>query len=280
MPYAAAKDGSRIHYLDSGGSGPVVVLLHGFGMDAGMFTPQLEALAPDFRVIAIDSRGHGRTEEIEVEYTFWDLARDVAAVLDCCEVRDAVVGGVDQGGMTALRFALQRPSRVRGVVLVGTEATALRPDIAREFRMLLLDGWALGGRPLTEILPWYALKFIGGDPEIQRGQHVSAGDLDRARLAAAARCFIHREDLSVMLGDITVPALLIRGEADSVATDAQMRELAAGLGGSVRYETVSAPTAAHAVTWTHPELTAAQLREFLDLTTTSGDALSTSGPGN
>src|SRR5215831_16339805 len=61
MPFAELR-GQRIHYEDSGGAGMPVVLGHGFLMDGDMFLPQVRALAPRYRVITWDARGHGRTE--------------------------------------------------------------------------------------------------------------------------------------------------------------------------------------------------------------------------
>src|ERR1700746_3584626 len=60
MPTALAN-GIEINYADSGGDGPAVVLSHGFLMDASMFDAQVAALAPEYRVITWDARGHGGT---------------------------------------------------------------------------------------------------------------------------------------------------------------------------------------------------------------------------
>src|SRR6185503_14557422 len=75
MSYATIN-GQRIHFEDSGGSGPPVILAHGFLMDQSMFDRQVEVLAPAFRVIRWDERGFGQTEEDGRPFTYWDSAAD------------------------------------------------------------------------------------------------------------------------------------------------------------------------------------------------------------
>jgi pimeloyl-ACP methyl ester carboxylesterase len=111
--------GQMIHYEDSGGSGPPVVLAHGFLMDSRMFDLQVAALAPEFRVIRWDSRAFGRSRWDGTPFSLWDLADDCIALLDHLGIRQAVVGGVDLGGHCALRAALRFPERIKGLVLVG-----------------------------------------------------------------------------------------------------------------------------------------------------------------
>jgi pimeloyl-ACP methyl ester carboxylesterase len=80
MPIAVVN-GIEISYADSGGDGPAVVLSHGFLMDASMFDAQLAALAPEYRVITWDARGHGGTLA-PGPFSYWDLARDALALLN------------------------------------------------------------------------------------------------------------------------------------------------------------------------------------------------------
>src|SRR5262245_4732984 len=121
MPYADAR-GQRIHYEDSGGSGPAVVLAHGFLMDRTMFDPQVAALSPDVRVIRWDGRAHGETEWDGRPFTYWDSASDLIALLDHLGLERAVVGGMSQGGFVGMRAALTHPERIEGLVLISTQA--------------------------------------------------------------------------------------------------------------------------------------------------------------
>jgi 3-oxoadipate enol-lactonase len=119
MPNAAVN-GTEISYADTGGDGPVVVLSHGILMDQSMFAPQVQALAPEFRVIVWDQRGHGGTPA-RGPFSYWDSARDLLGLLDHVGVQRAVLGGrqrrcghpARQGGGTARRAARTRAARRR-----------------------------------------------------------------------------------------------------------------------------------------------------------------------
>ena len=80
MPFAQLN-GQKIHYRDSGGRGPVVVLSHGFLMDSTMFDSQVAALSDKFRVITWDERGFGDTEYDGKPFTYWDSANDCLALM-------------------------------------------------------------------------------------------------------------------------------------------------------------------------------------------------------
>src|SRR5215510_5231697 len=120
MPVAAAN-GIEIHYTDSGGQGPAVVFSHGYLMDHTMFDWQVTALAPRYRVITWDERGHGGTRATGA-FTYWDSAADVLALLDHLGVERAVLAGMSQGGFLSLRAALTAPDRVRALVLIDSQA--------------------------------------------------------------------------------------------------------------------------------------------------------------
>src|SRR5579862_4516775 len=111
MPVVAAN-GIEINYTDSGGDGPVVVFSHGFLMDLTMFDQQVTALAPEYRVITWDERGHGGTWATG-PFTYWDSAADVLALLDQLGVERAVLAGMSQGGFLSLRAALTATDRGR-----------------------------------------------------------------------------------------------------------------------------------------------------------------------
>ena len=116
----ASINGQRIYFEDSGGSGPAVILGHGFLMDHTMFEPQRKALTPEFRLITWDERGFGLTETDGEPFSYWDSASDCLGLLDHLGIGKAVVGGMSQGGFLSLRVALSAPERVRALVLLST----------------------------------------------------------------------------------------------------------------------------------------------------------------
>lgn len=113
-------DGARIHYVVRGdAAAEPLVVLHGNGEDHATLAAQIAAFAREFRVIAIDSRGHGRSTAGSVPWDFPLLARDTCAVLDAEGVRSARLFGYSDGGNTILQMLLDHPQRVRSAVVVG-----------------------------------------------------------------------------------------------------------------------------------------------------------------
>ena len=104
----ADVNGQRICFDDTAGSGPAVILAHGFLMDRTMFAPQVRALSGEFRVITWDERGFGETEFDGEPFTYWDSARDCLALLDHLGIEQAIVGGHVAGRVSV---AARRPAR-------------------------------------------------------------------------------------------------------------------------------------------------------------------------
>lgn len=258
MPYANTQRAS-VHYTDSGGSGPVVVLAHGFLMDSSMFGRQ-EPLTDSVRLICWDARGHGQTQQKDTaEFSYWDLAADLLSVMDAADVESAVVGGMSQGGFSALRAALTAPERVAGLILIGTTARSCTPDESVGYKELF-DVWC-GAEPLEPIARSLAPQLIGGstadqDPWVDRWM-----TSDRGRIRQAADCLMARDSVSDRLAEIDCPALIIRGADDHSFERPDTEELLHGLSGAS--EIVDVPGAGHAVNWTHPTPVNAALRGFI-----------------
>ena len=107
--------GARIWYATYG-AGPAVVLLHGGLGHSGNWSYQVPALvAEGYRVVVIDSRGHGRSTRDEQPYSYDLMASDAEAVLDSLSIDSAAFVGWSDGACTALVLAARAPSRVRGV---------------------------------------------------------------------------------------------------------------------------------------------------------------------
>src|SRR5207248_908744 len=160
MPVAEVN-GQRLRFEDTGGSGPTVIFSHGFLMDREMFAPQVEALAPEFRVIAWDQRGFGETEYDGEPFTYWDSARDCLGLLDHLEIDGAVLGGMSQGGFLSMRAALLAPDRVRALVLIDTQSGVEDPERLPAYRQMQ-QTWLEAG-PVDELVQAIA-QLIIGDP--------------------------------------------------------------------------------------------------------------------
>jgi len=118
------------------GSGPALILGHGFGGSARNFRPQSRALRERYRVVLHDARGHARSEAPDdaAQYAPECFVADIASLLDDAGVATAVVGGLSMGASIALRFALAHPDRVRALVLASFPAASAAGGFARSAR--------------------------------------------------------------------------------------------------------------------------------------------------
>jgi len=109
----------KIHYTEWGKPGaPVVILLHGLMLSSPLFEPLATRLT-EWRVIAVDLRGHGgssRPRQRE-RYSWESLASDVVAVMDALKISKAVIGGLSLGANVTLEFAHRYPKRVAALII-------------------------------------------------------------------------------------------------------------------------------------------------------------------
>ncbi|MGE4486066.1 MAG: alpha/beta fold hydrolase [Oscillospiraceae bacterium] len=108
----------ELHYEERG-AGKAFVLLHGNGESSGYFSSQLEHFASDYRVIAVDTRGHGASPRGTAPFTLTRFADDLKAFLDGMGLKRVILLGFSDGGNIALIFALRYPEYVEKLVLNG-----------------------------------------------------------------------------------------------------------------------------------------------------------------
>lgn len=108
----------RLHYIEKGEGFPLI-LLHGNGEDSGYFVHQIEYFAKKYRVIAVDTRGHGKSPRGEAPFTIRQFADDLKEFMDEMQMERAHVLGFSDGGNIAMIFAMKYPERVEKVILDG-----------------------------------------------------------------------------------------------------------------------------------------------------------------
>jgi 3-oxoadipate enol-lactonase len=254
MP-TATINGTDIHFQDSGGSGPVVVLSHGFLMDHTMFDPQVAALRSTHRVVTWDERGFGGTRATG-SFSYWDSARDVLGLLDHLGVEKAVIGGMSQGGFLSLRVALTAPDRVRGLILIDTQAGTEDADKVDGYGLLHQTWVEHGPTPVQDVIAGLILGPGRWDDWFAKWAH-----MEKEQFTLAFRCLMDRDDVTGRLGEIDAPTLIVHGDADAAIPLAKAERLRDGLGGPT--ELVVVPGAPHAANLTHPEPVNAAIVRFL-----------------
>src|SRR3546814_3101741 len=111
---SAALGQVRLYYvIDGPADAPVLVLSNALGTCADMWARQVPALSQHFRVLRYDTRGHGQSSVPAGEYSFAQLAGDVAELLEHLDIARADFCGLSMGGPTGLQLALDHPQRDR-----------------------------------------------------------------------------------------------------------------------------------------------------------------------
>jgi pimeloyl-ACP methyl ester carboxylesterase len=253
----AALNGQNIYYEDTGGDGPAVVLGHGFLMDHEMFAPQVDVLRDSYRVITWDERGFGLTEFDDQPFSYWDSAADCLALMDHLGLERAVIGGMSQGGFLALRAALTAPDRVRALILLDTQAGGEDPGVMDAYRGMI-DTWAAAGA--VDELADIVANIIIADPEENAVWIAKWQARPKESIVQPGACLLGRDDITDRLGEITCPALVVHGTADTAISMDKAEALAAGLVGCGGVVPVAG---AHAANLTHPEAVNSAILEFL-----------------
>lgn len=244
------------------GQGPAIVLLHGWGLHAGLFATLAERLAGSCRVTLVDLPGHGRSQDMPATYTL-DILSDILAPL---AERPAVWLGWSLGGLVAMNLALRHAGRVRGLALVGATPRFVQAadwpqgmapevlaqfvaDLERDYRATLNRFLSLqtGGdaQARAQLKTLRAGLFAHGEPQSQALQ--------------AGLGLLRDTDLRARIAAIAAPALVIHGSRDRLVPVAAGDWLAARL---PRARALRIDGAGHAPFLSHPDRVAGALADF------------------
>jgi len=108
----------NLYYIEEG-QGEPLILLHGNGEDSSYFVHQIAYFKKDYRVIAVDTRGHGKSPRGDATFSIRQFADDLFAFMNDMNIENAHILGFSDGGNIALCFALKYPERVKSLVLNG-----------------------------------------------------------------------------------------------------------------------------------------------------------------
>ena len=142
-----------LHYTEYG-EGEPLVLLHGNGEDSTYFSRQIPILSAWFRVMAVDTRGHGESARGSAPFTLDQFAQDLAEFLDGQGVEAAHLFGFSDGANIAILFALRYPGRVKSLVLNGGNLypEGLDPAVRAQDAQAFREAEAAGDERQLELL--------------------------------------------------------------------------------------------------------------------------------
>ncbi|HUE80855.1 MAG TPA: alpha/beta fold hydrolase [Pyrinomonadaceae bacterium] len=224
--------GIQVAY-DELGSGPAVVLLHGYPFDRSMWLEQAEVLKESHRVIIPDLRGHGETE-VTAEASIEQMAHDVASLLDTLEISRVSLGGLSMGGYVSLAFYRSFPLRVRSLILADTRAQAdteeIRKTRAVQAEKALQEGMeGIADSLLQKLL---APETVARRPEIVKRIREMMVQTKPEGAAAALAAMAQRPDQTELLSRIIAPTMIVVGREDSITPVADSEMMHREIGGS------------------------------------------------
>lgn len=251
-------DGARLRFRDEG-TGPAVLLIHGWALDLDMWEPQANVLSSRHRVIRFDRRGFGAsTGEPSVAHD----VRDIQAVLQRLRVQRAALVGMSQGARAALRVALAAPQYVSCLVLDGPPDETERSPSAtpvdvplEQYRKLAEEKGMDAVRSHWSRHPF--MQLTTRDAQVhallkQITDRYPGRDLFTANVTVSA-------SLAERLREITVPTLIINGERDSVERRAAGAALASLIPGA---RSALIPNAGHLANLDNPDFYTSTLTRF------------------
>lgn len=206
------RNGVNIYY-EVHGTGPTMLLTHGFSATSEMWKTNIAALSQKYRVIVWDMRGHGQSDYPEdgAAYSEALTVGDMAALLDAHGAEHAIIGGHSLGGFMTLAFYVAHPNRCTALMLFDT-GPGYKKDEARA-------GWNKRAEAMAQTYGTKGLSALGRSAEVLACTHRSAEGLARA-----ARGMLAQRDARVInsLEFIKVPTLVLVGSKDETyfaATD-------------------------------------------------------------
>ncbi|MFH8258982.1 alpha/beta fold hydrolase [Streptomyces roseolus] len=259
--HRAVLGGGRptLPYAETGrpGSGPPLVLVHGYADSWWTFEPMLRAMPAAMHAYAPTQRGHGDADKPAGGYLPEDFADDLVAFLDHLGIERAVLVGGSSGGVQARIVAGRRPDRVAGLVLLGTPALladkpgtaavreavrTLEDPVDREFAAAFARGLAVG-----RVAPGFLETVV--DESLKAPARVWRETL-RGLLET---------DLAATLTGILVPTLVVWGDRDPVLTRSDQQLILDAIPDS-RFAVHEG--AGHVVYWEDPERVVRELAAF------------------
>jgi 3-oxoadipate enol-lactonase len=260
-------------YCEDRGSGKPILLVHGFPLNHAMWAAQFDVLAAQYRVIAPDLRGFGRSVSLPCDNslpcgktTMPQFADDMAALLDAIAVREPIVFcGLSMGGYIAFSFLRKYAARLRGLILCDTRAAADAPATA-EARLVAADGVLRDGpRSLVEgMLPRvFGKTTLERHPAVVESLRQTMMSAPVSAIAAAQRGMAERVDATDLLATIACPTLVLVGEEDLSSPPAEMRVMARAIPHS---QYIEIPSAGHLTPMENPAAVNTALLAFLAAT--------------
>jgi pimeloyl-ACP methyl ester carboxylesterase len=259
-------------YLDLG-TGPPVILIHGFGGSMWQWEHQQAALSTSMRLITPDLIGSGLSDKPDIEYRPEEMLDYFVSFMDALQIPQAVLVGNSMGAGLAIGMALTHPDRVSKLILIDglpsdVSNKLTSPSIKRALQtsapswLVSFGNWLFGGLMIESVL-----REIVYDPALLTPAVVERSNRNRQRpglippiLSVRKTLPLWEAEFAKRIEDITHPTLILWGEEDRVFPITVGEELHRTIKGS---NFVRIPKAGHIPQWEQPALANQAMIEFM-----------------
>lgn len=265
-------------------SKPTLVMVNSFTTSVELYRPQFahEYLSRTANLLAIEPYGHGATRASYEQFTYWDSAVANLQVLESLGIGEAFVLGTSQGGWIATRMAMLAPTRVKGIMPLGTSMDFESPRSRElgcwdgiEFCTPAIDAldepvgedWVVDGDFVDAVLGAGLGEDVSEDERSfwhRTYRQNYTGDDGRHRLRVCSINLRDRDGLHARLGSVTCPVLWLQGTADQVYSVANAEEEITLFTGSSHAELRVIDGGQHFMSASHPGVVNAAAVEFIE----------------
>jgi 3-oxoadipate enol-lactonase len=236
------------HRVDGPPAAPAVLLSPSLGTTWEMWDALTETLTPSYRVVRLDTRGHGRSPAPPGPYSVADLAADVLALADDLDLATFGVVGLSLGGAVAQQLVLTAPDRLRCAVLCCTVPSFGDPgDWAARAALVRSSGMAVLAEPTRG--RWFTDAFRAAHPEVVEDFIAMITGTDPEGYAGCCEA-LAGFDVWDRLGEVSVPVRVVAGAQDAVAPPATCARMAAAIPGG---DLVTIDDASHIASAAQPD---------------------------
>jgi 3-oxoadipate enol-lactonase/4-carboxymuconolactone decarboxylase len=258
MPLIDCNSTQLFYDLTGREDGPLIVLSNSLGTTVEMWDGVVKLLAPSFRILRYDTRGHGRSPVTTGPISIRQLADDLAGLLDALNINKAHIGGLSLGGITAQALAIYHPHKVKSLMLMAT-GPFLPPADTWNTRAKTVREQGINAIVDTVLARWFTLSYFG--THAHRVAYYRSLFLNNYPEGYALCCEAIRDmDLRPGLSSISTPTLVIAGAEDPVTPVNMANDLASAIKGS---QLAIIPQASHLLAIEQPQDTAELISQFI-----------------
>ena len=251
--------------IRTGGNGPALMFWPSLIMNGDMWLAQAAHFMPRYRVIVVDSPGHGDSEALKRLFSFGECVQCITQILDALGVARTHYVGNSWGGMIGGTFAAREPQRIGAAVLMNCTASPCSFKQKLEYLLLTRLLWTLDRVP-DFLKGKVVAAFIGPSakrerPQVEQAIRATVAGVRARSVYWAIRSVVpYRPDQHALMATIKTPVLVVAGEEDQTFPVPETRAMADSIPNA---EFVVMPRTAHLAGLERPEEVNALVEDFL-----------------